>query len=47
MKRTVISVGAIVVGVWAVPVTAQVNMQYGGEANGDIPVNIRASRMVK
>jgi hypothetical protein len=34
MKRTVISAGAIVVGLWAVPVTAQVNMQYGGEANG-------------
>jgi hypothetical protein len=34
MERTVILAGAIVVGLRAVPVTAQVNMQYGGEANG-------------
>jgi hypothetical protein len=34
MERTAILTGAIVVGLWAHSITAQVNMQYGGEANG-------------
>ena len=34
MNRPLILAGAIVVGLWSVPVSAQVNMQYGGAANG-------------
>jgi hypothetical protein len=34
LKTNCFVAGAIVVGLWAVPVTAQVNLQYGGEANG-------------